>query len=65
MNGWQFVDEYEKLDESKKAALVVVCSSSVNPDDRNKAEANRLIDKFVSKPLSSEKINEIMAVIGL
>ena len=39
MNGWQFIEQYEKLEKEKQTAIVVVMlTSSANIDDRRKAE---------------------------
>ena len=63
MNGWQFLEEYEKLSDTKKATIMVIMlTSSVNYDDKKKAEKLDFIKKFINKPLDDDKIKEIMAL---
>lgn len=63
MNGWQFLDEYQKLDENKKASIVVIMlTSSVNNDDRKRAEQLGFIREFINKPLNSETVEQIRAM---
>jgi len=64
MNGWQFLEHYEKLDENKKATtIVVMLTSSINIDDKLKAERLKSIKKFINKPIIPETINEILALV--
>jgi CheY-like chemotaxis protein len=63
MNGWQFVEEYEKLDKKKQTAIIVVMlTSSINIDDKLKAEAFNSVKKFINKPLTPKLIKEILAL---
>ena len=38
MNGWEFLEEYKKLDEELKAKILVIVTTSINLDDRKRAE---------------------------
>ncbi len=61
MNGWEFMEEYKKLDVAQKGKFILVMlTSSPNPDDRLKAESIDLIDDFKCKPLTEEMITEIL-----
>lgn len=63
MNGWQFLEHYQKLDEKKRATiLVVMLTSSVNIADQKKAEKLQLVKKFINKPLNEEGVNEIIGL---
>ena len=43
MNGWEFLDKYKKLSKERKAEIVVVMlTTSLNPDD--KLKANEMTD---------------------
>lgn len=62
MNGWEFLSEYEKLPESARAnTLVIMLTTSLNPDDRKRAEQNPLVNGFINKPLEEEHIKQIVA----
>ena len=61
MNGWEFIDEYNNLDESLRSDFVLVMlTTSLNPLDKTKAESLNLISDFQSKPLRSEDLIEII-----
>lgn len=62
MNGWEFLDEYEKLkiDKAGKTKIYII-SSSVFSNDISKAKTYASVKDFVSKPLNIEKINELFA----
>ena len=61
MNGWEFLEEYEKLDEKfKSRAIVVMLTTSANPDDKLKAKAMNVASDFKIKPLTEEMLQEII-----
>jgi CheY-like chemotaxis protein len=61
MNGWEFLDEYSKLDEQCKSQVVIVMlTTSVNPDDESKAKALNMATDFKIKPLTKEMLQEII-----
>ncbi len=62
MNGWSFLDEYQKLSEQQKAQIVLVMlTTSLNPDDRNKAESYKEVKGFESKYLTQDSLTQILA----
>jgi CheY-like chemotaxis protein len=63
MNGWEFLDEYKRLniDPSGKTKIYII-SSSVFSNDINKAKSYNLVKDFISKPLNVEKIKELFEV---
>ncbi len=61
MNGWEFLEEYEELKLSQKGEIVVtMLTTSVSPDDKEKAEKNSTLARFESKPLTAENIDDII-----
>jgi CheY-like chemotaxis protein len=61
MNGWEFLEEYQRLDATFKTSVVVVMlTTSDNPDDRAKAIAMNVASDFKTKPLTREMLEEIM-----
>ncbi len=54
MDGWEFLDAYRnaKIPDKKNTHLVML-STSLNPDDRARAEKIDVVSSFYSKPLSS------------
>ena len=60
MDGWEFMEEYNQLDDNQLAKTVIVMlSTSLNPADRDKANSISLISGFMSKPLTAEKLEEL------
>lgn len=61
MNGWEFLIEYDKLpDELKTKVIVVMLTTSANPDDIEKAKAISSVTDFKTKPLTEEMLEDIM-----
>jgi len=63
MNGWEFLDEYIRLniDPVGKTKIFII-SSSVFSNDINKARSYPLVKSFISKPLSVDKIKEMFEI---
>jgi CheY-like chemotaxis protein len=63
MNGWEFLDEYRRLniDPLGKSKIFII-SSSVFSNDINKAKSYPLVKNFISKPLSVDKIKAMFSV---
>ncbi len=65
MNGWEFLDEYEKLGiDPKGKTKIYIISSSVFNNDINKAKSYPLVKDFVSKPLSVDKIRDLLGLMA-
>ncbi len=62
MNGWEFLDQYQKeiLPFINKKPIINIISSSVYKNDILKAQSYNFINKFVSKPLTVDKIKEML-----
>lgn len=59
MNGWDFVEEYEKIGLNANDITIIMLTSSINPRDQKRALSMGHIKAFVSKPLSPELLNTI------
>lgn len=59
MDGWQFLEEYSRL-HIKKRITVYICSSSISPDDLNRARGINAVSDYLIKPVAKEKIIEII-----
>ena len=61
MDGWEFLEEYKKLQNDQKGRVVIVMlTTSLNPADKQKAEEFKEIDGFRNKPLTEEMLDDIM-----
>jgi CheY-like chemotaxis protein len=62
MNGWEFLNEYNLLDEdTKNGAIIIMLTTSSNTDDRAKAKACDQVFDFITKPLTKEIMEEIIS----
>ena len=60
VDGFGFLAEYESLPDSvKKFSKVVVLSSSISPDDINRASTNQYVAKYINKPLNEKYLDAI------
>lgn len=60
MDGFQFLDEFEKLsEETKKKCKIVMLTSSINPQDVNKSKKYSYVKKYINKPLSQENLEKL------
>ncbi len=57
MSGWEFLDEYVKLDEEQKAGIIVcMLTTSDASSDQEKAAQYDIINDFSNKPLTKKKL---------
>ena len=60
MDGFGFLEEFEKLDETvRNHCHVVVLSSSISAEDINRASTNPYVTRYVNKPLSEKYLDAI------
>ena len=59
MNGWDFLNQYLKEFKLRKDRIIVL-SSSIDFQDRQKAKEFSCVEGFIEKPLSPEKIKNIL-----
>ena len=62
MDGFGFLEEFNKLvlaDEKYLRCKIIVLSSSMSPDDINKASINPYVHKYINKPLTESYLEAI------
>lgn len=59
MSGIQFLEAYRQLPEVP-ASVVVILTTSLHPRDVRQVEELGIVDDFLSKPLTPEKINGLL-----
>jgi|SRR5690606_9446753 len=60
MNGFEFLRELNMVEGVKDADFkIFILSSSLDPDDLRKINADNLVSKFISKPLTGKALEEI------
>jgi CheY-like chemotaxis protein len=61
MNGWEFLEHYKELPAEQRAEnVIVMLSTSCNPDDLARAERNPCVKDYRSKPLTVLMLEELM-----
>jgi CheY-like chemotaxis protein len=62
MNGWEFLEQYEKLLPQQRASnIIVMLSTSANPIDLRRAAENPFVMEYHDKPLSEESLAAIVS----
>lgn len=60
IGGWEFLEKMEeKLQHQYPGIKVVILSSSVNPDEKQRADDDPNVIAFLKKPLTPDMINEL------
>ena len=61
MNGWEFLMEYEKLPSTKKEnSVLIMLTTSLNPDDEEHAKHIFSVKEFRKKPLTTKMLDSIL-----
>lgn len=61
MNGWEFLDEYEKLDHSLTGVIkIFILSTSSNELDIDKGLTHEFVLDFIKKPLSKDVLTDVI-----
>jgi CheY-like chemotaxis protein len=61
MNGWEFLEEYRKLSIKHKGNIrTIMLTTSLFPEDKLKAKEIPEISGFENKPLTIEKLEQIL-----
>jgi len=58
IDGWEFLEEYAKI-EVLKSPIIIMLSTSMNPEDEQKAVLNPLVKGFKNKPLTELHLKEL------
>lgn len=61
VDGWQFLDSFEQLPENYlESCKVVILTSSINQNEIEKSKTFKTVHKFISKPLTAEKVLDLI-----
>lgn len=61
MDGWDFLKEYHKLSRLEKGNIVLLMlTTSLNPDDVEKAKDNEEVDDYINKPLTPARLQKVL-----
>jgi CheY-like chemotaxis protein len=57
MNGWEFLEQYNQLDKTLQSkAIIIMLTTSQNPEDEEKAKTWNFVSDYVTKPLTSSTL---------
>jgi CheY-like chemotaxis protein len=60
MDGFQFLEEFEKLGNvAKNKCKIVMLTSSINPQDYSRSKKYSNVKMYLNKPLSHESISKL------
>lgn len=61
MNGWEFLERYKNIKKKQgDHVIIIMLTTSLNPDDRNKANSTGTVTDFRHKPLTKELLDELL-----
>lgn len=61
MDGWEFLEKYKQLPKEQKASIVLIMlTTSLNPDDEEKTRHIPEIAGFENKPLKEPQLEQIL-----
>ncbi len=63
MNGWEFLDAFQKVEKSQQVPVVML-TSSIDKEDINKSKQYPKVKGYFSKPLDSSKIQEMLLLVA-
>jgi CheY-like chemotaxis protein len=64
MNGWQFLEEYAKLNPTiGKKITIYICSSSISHDDITRAKAINEVSDYIIKPITKNKLIDLIKTL--
>ncbi len=61
MDGWEFLERYRSLPSDRKADIVLIMlTTSLNPDDELRTQTIPEVSGFENKPLSQHRLNQLL-----
>ncbi|MCU0439688.1 MAG: response regulator [Raineya sp.] len=61
MNGWEFLEAFRELNISKKDEIIIIMlTTSFNPDEEEKSKLFKEVQDFKRKPLTNIMLKEII-----
>jgi len=65
MGGWEFLDHFSKNGYASifRDCKVIVLSSTIDPDDINKAKTYSMVLDFLSKPITKQMLEDLKNIL--
>ena len=66
MNGWEFLDEFEKLpNPNLKKTIIYIISSSVDPRDLERVKNYGQVNNYILKPITPDDLEAVITSIKI
>lgn len=62
MNGWQFLDKFQNL-ENREKVPVIILTSSIDPQDMEKSKTYKEVKGYFLKPITDESLEQIFSIV--
>ncbi|MGO4904362.1 response regulator [Flavobacterium sp. W20_MBD1_R3] len=62
IDGWQFLEEFLLLPIQKKITIFIM-TSSIDPNDIEKAKKYSVVKDYIDKPITAQKLNSLRELI--
>ncbi|MDA8886318.1 response regulator [Bacteroidia bacterium] len=60
VDGWDFLELYKEVPAAKQEKMTIyMLSSSINPEDVRRAEENKYVQDYITKPIRDVDLNKI------
>src|ERR1700761_1152645 len=61
MDGWEFLERYRSLPPERKADIILIMlTTSLNPDDEKRTQTMPEVAGFENKPLSQDQLDNVL-----
>jgi CheY-like chemotaxis protein len=65
MDGWEFFETFKKdFARFEEKTAIFILSSSINPEDLERAKNEKRIVGFLAKPLNAENLKKAIKLLG-
>ena len=62
MNGWEFLDEFEKLqNHNQRKTIIYIISSSIDPRDLERVKNYRQVNSYILKPITPNDLETVLS----
>ncbi|MGB3143064.1 MAG: response regulator [Maribacter sp.] len=66
MNGWEFLEEFEKLsNQNIEKTIIYIISSSVDPRDLERVKNYRQVNNYILKPITPNDLEGLITSIKI
>lgn len=53
MDGFEFLRQFERLDENLKSKVIIMLTTSNDPEEKKEALATKIVKEYITKPLDN------------